>query len=565
VCVILYEGGLTLRFSEIREVGGVVRNLVTVGAILTWLMVTGLAHWLIGFDWGFSFLLGAVLVVTGPTVIGPLLRLVRPQGPVGPILKWEGIVIDPVGATLALLVFEAIHLDTGAGGAAHSLFMTVLVGTLLGLLAAGVLVFAFERHLVPDALENSVSLSAVILVFVVSNYVQEESGLLTVTVMGTALANQHRVTVHHLLEFKENLRVLLISCLFIVLAAKLEVRHLKEITRPGVIEFVLLLILVVRPVAVFFSTLRSKLSWRERLFMAFLAPRGIVAAAVASVFALRLGEGAAPHPDADRLVAITFMVIIATVATYGLAATPLAIRLGLAERSPQGALIVGAHPLARALAGALKAQGLRVLLVDVNQDNVDQALEDDLEAVHCNLLGELHAEDELNLGGIGRVLALTPNDGVNTLITQRFLEMFGRRELYQLAGKRGPAAHSRSRVLFGEGVSMAHLYKRHRQGANVTATTIEGADDYDLHQKIYGKNTLPMFLLRASGQLEVYTVGQQPSPAEGDVLISLLKPIPPTQVNRRSEILAKIAADDAAAAAGALDPDSDDTTQDPLT
>lgn len=535
VCVILYEGGLTLRLREIRRVGGVVRNLVTFGALVTWLMITILAHGLIGFDWGFSLLLGAILVVTGPTVIGPLLRLVRPQGAVGPVLKWEGIVIDPIGATLAVLVYEAIHLEAGAGGVAHGLIVTVVVGVALGLAGGWVLMIAIERHLVPDALDNAVSLSLVFLVFTIANAMQEESGLLAVTVMGIALANQDRVVVHHLVEFKENLRVLLISCLFIVLAAKLEFRHLQEISKPGVIEFVILLVVVVRPAAVLLSTIRSKLTWHERAFMAFLAPRGIVAAAVASVFALRLAEGPTPHPDAERLVAVTFLVIIATVAIYGLSATPLAIRLGLAESNPQGALIVGAHPLAREIAKALNALGLRTLLVDVNRDNVEKALAAGLEAVHGNILDD-HIHDDLDLGGIGRMFALTPNDGINTLATQRYLEFFGRRELYQLAGKRVPSGTKRSRTLFGEGQSMTALYARSAHGEVVTTTPITQADSYSELQRTHGEHFLPLFVLRASGRLRPYAVDQQPTPEVGDTLVSFLRPVPQTQVNSRATL-----------------------------
>lgn len=535
VCVILYEGGLTLRFRELRDVGVVVRNLVTVGALVTWLLATIFAHELIEFDWGLSCLLGAVLVVTGPTVIGPLLRQVRPRGQVGAVLKWEGIVIDPIGATLAVLVFEGIHLNAGAGAALHALVLTAAGGTILGAIGAAVIVLAIRYHLLPDSLDNAVSLTLVIVVFTISNAVQEESGLLAVTVMGVALANQSVVHVHHLVEFKENLRVLLISCLFIVLAAKLELKHLSEIASPGVVEFVLLLFLVVRPTAVWLSTYRSKLSRNERLFMAFLAPRGIVAAAVASVFALRLAQGDPPHPEADRLVAVTFLVIIATVAVYGLAAGPLALRLGLSDKNPQGVLLVGAHPLARMLAKALQEVGLRVLLVDSNRENVDLATADGLEGVLESILDE-HAHDDLDLGGLGRMLALTPNDEVNTLATQRFLEIFGRRELYQLTGKHGPVSNTRSRTLFAADASMAALYQQCEKGASVNVTSLKTADEFSEMKSVYGRYLVPLFVLRSSGVLEVFTVDRVPTPTKGDTLISLRRPIPRTQSTSRAEL-----------------------------
>jgi len=235
VAIILFEGGLTLRLEELREIGGVVLALVTLGAIVTWSLAAAAAHFVLGLEVQVAVLLGAVLVVTGPTVIGPLLRHVRPTGRVADILKWEGIVIDPIGALLAVLVFEAL-----------------LVGA-----------------------------------FVLSNHLQAESGLFAVTLMGLVLDNQKHVAVKHILDFKENLSVLIISALFILLSDRLEPSHFSHFGMESVL-FLAILIFVARPTSVLTSTLRSDLDWRERLFLSWMAPRGIVAAAVASVFALKL-------------------------------------------------------------------------------------------------------------------------------------------------------------------------------------------------------------------------------------------------------------------------------------
>ncbi|MCH6551717.1 MAG: cation:proton antiporter, partial [Planctomycetes bacterium] len=312
VALILYEGGLTLRFAELGKDAGVVWRLVTLGAGLTGVLC-GLAAWaVLGLSPPLAVLLGAVLVVTGPTVIVPLLNQIRPGGRVGAILRWEGIVIDPVGAMLAVLVFEVIVLGDPQGAAGHvveGLLRTLAVGGGFGIAAGLGLAVILRYFWVPGNLENAVSLMFVVGVYTVAHAVQPESGLLAAVVMGVTLANQRLVDVRHIVEFKENLRVLLISSLFILLAARLEINDLLDIGWGGLL-FVVILI-VIRPLAVGLSTLGCGLSWKELAFISVMAPRGIVAAAVASVFALRLAEQG--HEEASLLVPLTFLTIIGTV------------------------------------------------------------------------------------------------------------------------------------------------------------------------------------------------------------------------------------------------------------
>ena len=307
VALILYEGGLTLKIAELRKVGGVVRNLVTVGALITW-VVSGLAAYFI-LDLGAPLfvLLGAMLVVTGPTVIAPLLRHIRPTGAVGPALKWEGIVIDPIGALLAVLVFEVIQIGATGEATVHvavAVLKTIVFGGGLGLAAAAILILVLSRHWIADHLESAASLMLVVATFAAADWLQAESGLLAVTVMGFALANQKRVDIENIVEFKENLRVLLISSLFIVLAARVNLADLGAVAPRGLL-FVAVLVLIARPLAAFVSTLGSTLSRGERLLLCWMAPRGIVAAAMASVFAMRLE--AAGHDGAATLLPITFI------------------------------------------------------------------------------------------------------------------------------------------------------------------------------------------------------------------------------------------------------------------
>ena len=263
VGLILFEGGLTLRFADLPGVAGVVRNLITVGAAVTWAIGTLFAWLLFDIDLSLAILFGAIIIVTGPTVIGPLLDHVRPTGRLGPILRWEGIVIDPIGAVLAVLVFEALlhdQLDEAAIDTVLAIVATVGIGTAIGLLGAGIMVHFLRRYWIPDALQNPVTLMLVIAAITVADELKSESGLLAATVMGIALANQRLVNVHHIVEFKENLRVLIIGGIFVILAAGLTI---EDITDFGIerAAFLAILILVARPLAVFVSTLRSSLNW----------------------------------------------------------------------------------------------------------------------------------------------------------------------------------------------------------------------------------------------------------------------------------------------------------------
>jgi len=315
VAVILYEGGMNLRFRELRKqkIFGIFLRIGTIGAATSWVISSVAAHYIIGFRWPVASLLGAILVVTGPTVIGPMLRHLRLRGRVGSLLKWEGIVVDPLGAILAVLVFTVVRsneFQTGLIEASIEFGKTLLIGIFFGCAAAAVLVLALRRFWIPDSLHNPVSLMLMFASFAAANAIQDEAGLLAVTVMGIFLANQKWVSIRHVIEFKETLTVLLISCLFVVLAARLRIQDLLELGWDSVL-FVCVMLFVARPVAIFAATIGTSLPWRERFFLAWMAPRGIVAAAIASVFAFDLlGEG---YPRATELVPVTFLTVFVTV------------------------------------------------------------------------------------------------------------------------------------------------------------------------------------------------------------------------------------------------------------
>jgi NhaP-type Na+/H+ or K+/H+ antiporter len=531
VAIILFEGGLNLRIAELRKTGGVVRNLITVGVLVTWLIGTGAAYFVLGLDIELAVLLGAILVVTGPTVIQPLLRYLRPRGQVGSILKWEGIVIDPIGVILAVLVFEVIV----AGGFQEattlvvvSLLKTVFLGGAIGALGAIIVIILMKRYWLPDFLHSVVTLMIVVAAFTASNLIQADSGLLAVTLMGIVLANQKIVSVRHIIEFKENLRVLLIASLFILLAARLEMSDLADISLGSLVVFLGILMLIARPLSVALSTLGSELSLRERLFMSWLAPRGIVAAAVASVFALRLAE--AGHPQADILIPLTFTVIVATVAIYGLSALPVARRLKIAEPNPQGVLIIGGHTWARTVASALQGEGYKVLMVDANWANISAARMAGVPTFYANILSQ-YALDEIELGGMGYLMALTSDDEFNSLAVLQLANTFGQSKVYQLPSeseekdRKGKVSrHLRGRLLFGSAITYAYLTARFAAGAVIKTTSLTEEFDYDAFQAYYGETAVPLFLIDSNDNLVIFTANNPPKPKPGQKLISLIDP-----------------------------------------
>ena len=529
VALILFEGGLSLNLRELKEIGGVVRNLITIGAVVTWAIGSVSAWAIFGLDYRLALLLGAVFVVTGPTVVIPLLRYVRPTPRIRNAIKWEGILNDPVGAILAVLVFEAI-LAIGGGSAAGpqegavQFLYSVLTGTAVGAAFAVITVVLLYFHWIPDFLDTGFTLGVVVGAFTLSNHFQAESGLLATTVMGIVLANQRFTPVRHIVEFKEHLRILIISTLFIVLSARLQADDIYAVWKPA-LAFLAVLLFIARPASVWVSCLGSKLTTNERRFLMWMAPRGIVAAAISSVFSERLAEEGIA--GADMLAPITFMVIIGTVTIYGLTALPLANRLGLAEPSPQGFLFVGAHSWARRIALELKKAGFHVALADSRWEHVADARLEGLSAYYGAMLSE-GVLDEINLYGIGRLAAVTSNDEANALAALHFHDDFGRSNVYQLpperseSGRRGVAPeHLQGRYLFHPDLTYAKLGRVFDAGAVIKTTPITEKFNYARFKEVYGNDTIPLFLF-SKGKLTVVAAAQPVTPKPGQTLISIV-------------------------------------------
>lgn len=538
VGIILFEGGLSLRLDELREAGKAIRNLITVGVLITWVLSAIGARYLVGFDWSLAIVIGALLTVTGPTVVIPLLRHVRPTGRVGTIAKWEGITIDPVGAILAVLVLETVlYLNEPASNAgsaflhaAEGLFLEIVIGVGVSMLGTTLLILMLRRRLIPDYLQNPIALMVVVAVFAISDLLQHESGLLATTLMGIFMANQRYVSVRRIIEFKEDLRVLLISVLFIVLTARLELDALASLGL-GSFLFLAFLIVVVRPAAVWISTLGTGLSVKERGFLAWLAPRGIVAAAVATIFAFRLEDRGLFPEFTDQIVSVVFLVIAGTVAIYGLTLPPLARWLGLAHPNPQGVLILGAQRWAQQIAKVLHDNDFKVLLIDFNPGNIRQAQREGLPAKRANILSE-SIVDELDLSGIGRLMALTPNDEVNSLAAIHFYELFESNDIYQITTRSEHQRsnegelpmHLRGRPLFGTDVTYSALDERFGGRSEVKTFEITKAVDFQDIMDRYETEIVPLFLIGGPGRLYIYTDEEPPELEPGEKLVALVDP-----------------------------------------
>ena len=529
VAIILFEGGLTLKISEFKKIGRVVTLLISVGVVITWGITAAGAYFLLGLNMPVSVLLGAVLSVTGPTVIGPLLRNIKPQKNVSNILKWEGILIDPIGALLAILVFEVILIGE-AQAALQTVILSVLRTIFAGLIVGGslayLLAFLIKKFWIPDYLQGTAGLAFVVIGFLISNYFQAESGLLSATIMGIALSNQNFAPTKRIREFKENLTLFIIPVLFILLSARLQFSNIEPLITVAGLLFLVVVVFVGRPASVFASTYRSGLNFREKLFISWVAPRGIVAAAVSSAFALRLLE--TNLPQIELLVPATFLVIIGTVILYGFTSPLVARRLKISLADPQGVLIAGGQDWALDIAAILQDKGFTVVVVDTNRQNISKARMRGLNAINESIISD-RTYEQLNLEGIGKLLALTSNDEVNSLSVLQFSEEFEKINLYQLVPNTNKdelefsPMHLRGRFLFGKGVNYDFITNKVMTGAVVKSTTLRAEFSFDDFRKEYGDGfTLLFVIINKGNRLIPITADDKITPQTGNTIVALV-------------------------------------------
>ncbi len=544
VAVILFEGGLTLNFKEIRGLTAGVRRLVFPGVLVAWALGALAAIHIGALSPGPAILLAGVMVVTGPTVIIPLLRQAKLTPRPAALLKWEGIVNDPIGALFAVFTFEAIRLGAGAGAGhggesadfgqlAGSLLiasaLAISFGWLLGALAARI----FHRGWAPEYLKPPILLALVLFGFEFANLLQEEAGLLTVTAMGVTLANSRIASLDDIRHFKESIATLLVSGVFIVLTANLTLETLTGL-QPRDFLFVAAMLFVVRPAAIFLSTIGAGLSWRERLLVGWIAPRGIVAVAVSSFFGAALvshyaAAGGDPQllQSAERLTPLAFLMVFAAVIAHGFSIGPLARFLGLSSTERPGVLIVGGSEWAAALAAKLKEMEIPVTIADSSWQRLRPARQADIPVYFGEILSEV-TEHHLDFNRFAAVLALSPNESYNALVCTDLGPELGRAQAYQASERRGGEDDRRGlsyalrgRTFLQSGATLDELIRRHYMGWRFQRTRITDEYPPETYLKDVGKEAELVMILR-KGALQFASAEAPLSPEIGDVALAYL-------------------------------------------
>jgi NhaP-type Na+/H+ or K+/H+ antiporter len=436
IALILFEGGMTLKKDEIKHVGPVIYRLITWGSLIT-MVTAGIAtHYIMGLSWPVSFLFSALIIVTGPTVIAPILRNLAIKKDISTVLKWEGILIDPIGALAAVLVYEFIST---VGSGSHGIEFTqealinfgkiVVIGTSIGFTAAYAFSVALRQKWIPHYLTNVVSLATVLTVFVLSDLFAHESGLISVVIMGMVLGNMKIEALKDVLYFKEAISILLISILFILLSANINISDLKLIFNWKSLILFGTIILIIRPLGVFFSTRKSNLNFNEKLFISWVGPRGIVAAGIASLFGLKLS--AQGIEGAEYITPLVFMIVLGTVLLNATTARIFAKMAGVLLKKSEGILIIGASPPSRLIASFLQKNGRHVVLVDSNPKHVENAKKLGLDAIE----GDIYSDDlleNIELNDMGYLMALTGSNVINQYAISKLQGHFGDQGAYRL-------------------------------------------------------------------------------------------------------------------------------------
>ncbi len=467
VAVILFDGGMSLDLKRVRRSATSIRGLITIGALVTWAGGALAAHWIMGWPWRLAILFGSLVIVTGPTVVNPLMRRLRVQRRVSTILEAEGVLIDAVGAILAVVALEVALAEVGLGHAFEELFLRFAFGAVIGV-AFGFLIGGLLKlhRTIPEGLEKMLILAAVLLVFQFSNEVLSESGLVSITLAGLVVGNIRTRALDDLREFKEELSTLLIGMLFVLLAADVRIEEVEQLGWRGLATVAALMFLV-RPLNVAASTLRSTVSLKEKAFLSWIAPRGIVAAAIASLFAERLAEHGVA--EASQLRALVFLVIACTVLLQGLTGGGIARLLGLRLPSNSGYVILGAGPIGRQIGRLLRSPRHEVLFLDSNPDACKAAEAEGFRVLFGNALKEsvmARAQIESRAGCI----AVTPNEEINFLFARHARDRFKMPRLW-IALRRGhESVHEamlhelEARVLFGAPRTIDHWSTRFARG-----------------------------------------------------------------------------------------------------
>lgn len=554
VAIILFEGGLTLNFKEISETSTAVRRIIMYAGPLTWGMAAYAAHHIGGLSWPTAIVLGAILVVTGPTVIMPLLRQAQLDARPASLLRWEAIVNDPIGALFAVVAFEIIMVYIGLHQV-DNLVLLVVIGFGLaiggGWAAAKLIVWSFVRGHVPEFLKAPVLLTSVVAVYAATNMVLEEAGLLTVTVMGMVLANSRIASLTDMRRFKETITTLLVSGVFIILTASLSIDDIRSLDWRAAL-FVAALLFVIRPVAILLATIRSGATIQERLLSAWIAPRGVVAVAVSGLFGTLLADIGVE--DAGRMVAFTFAVVVTTIVLHGFTLAPLASFLKLKKASKPGILIVGGSRWSTALAVKLKEAEVPVMLADQNWNHLAEARLANIPVYFGEVLSE-SAHHSIDPKRFSNLIATGDNDAYNALVCTDFGPELGRSHVYQIGRIDEKARKALSFTLGGRSltktpVSFLDLREKLLQGWTFQLTRLTDEFNWEAYEASRPEGALILLWIKPSGTI-VFASTSATSPGQNDRILSFALP----KNDARAEAASKTArkAEETAATQAATD------------
>lgn len=520
ISVILFEGGLTLKRAEISNVGPVITKLITIGTVVTFFGAGVAAHYIFGLSWQISFLFSGLIIVTGPTVITPILRNIPLKKDVSAVLKWEGILIDPIGALVAVLVFEFISVGEGQAFTQTALVefgKIILFGTTFGFTFAHALAFAIKRDFIPHYLLNVVSLSTVLLVYVESDLFAHESGLLAVVVMGMVMGNMNLPNIKELLYFKESLSVLLISILFILLAANISMSDMELIYNWNTVALFAVIVFIVRPLGVFLSSQGSNLKFNEKLFIGWVGPRGIVAAGIASLFGSKLMQRG--EEGAEYITPLVFMIVLGTVLLNATTARLFAKLVGVFLKKSEGILIIGASKLSRLIGNYLRKNNRHVVLIDNNQNNVEKAKKLGLEAITANIFSD-SLTDNIELNDMGYLMALTGNSDINKFAINKFQKQFGENGAFRLVNTEevNDPENNPKEGLFSHTDDFIQLMDTVRKHPTIHEIDLEDKAHYDTLIDITYKerDIVPLFTKAPNGSIEIIPANSKDFTPKGE-------------------------------------------------
>lgn len=529
VAVILFEGGLSLNFQRIAGVSKGVWRLVLLSAPIGFGLGALNGYYVAGLSWPSALVFAGILIVTGPTVIIPLLRQARLERRPAALLRWEAILADPLGALLAVFVFEGYLIYDGEHG-----FWPLAIRAIAGLMIGGVggwllgrgLVRAFAKGWVPEFLKVPLILVCVIGAYALSDVVLEESGLLTVTVLGVVLGNSRLASLEEIKRFKEAITIVLVSSVFVVLTASVEFSTLAEFGERDFF-FLLVLLFLVRPLAVICGTFGAHLSWKERLLIGWIAPRGIVAVAVSGLFAALLVSYGVE--DGHRLGVLSFAVVTVTVLAHGFTLGPLARRLGLSRGGELGIVLVGSSRFSTALAVKLKSLGVSTLIVDRNWGKLRLARHAGLDNYYGDVLSE-EVENLLPLEAYSALFAITDNDDYNALVSTNFGSFYGREAIFQFAPPEERSERERfrrvvavgGRSFLGADQGYGFLESRVREGWSIKASELKQTYDWAACQEALPEGGVFLFIISANKRLRLVSDAKSSPPGVGAVVLSLV-------------------------------------------